>query len=677
MRYIVTLLFFIIYQLGLAQFNSAIDSLNLLNTTSLTDADKATLFQKLGEEYFRNDNLNLSEKSFIKAKSLARKVNDLNQEIEITSAYINRFIHLSSASKGIETTLELKELAINQNNDSLLFKVYGLIVHQYTILGIKIEERKLAADSMLEIAKNLNDTNYLFLSYFDLGVSSSSQKAIHSYKTALLYSNSENNKSKISAVYNNLSAKYLQIGDLDSAIYCADKAFQIAEEIDKTEGMGAARLRAASALFFKKDFNASILKAKEGLNLFKKAGVLRRQDACAKVIFEAYKELGNYKESLKYFELMHLLKDSLNAITQLNEAKFVDKKFEYELIQKRDSMALLQEKNWSKLKLENINNALEKEKLQRYISYGGITMVLIFLVLLFVGFQRKKRDNIVIKQQKNLVEEKNQEILDSITYAKRIQSAILPPLKMVKEYLQESFILYKPKDIVAGDFYWLESVSSKRHSALDAESPNKNEIAGQASNDDIVLFAAADCTGHGVPGAMVSVVCNNGLNRSVREYGLTDPGEILNKTREIVIAEFEKSEEEVKDGMDIALCSLEGNTLKYAGANNPLWIIRKGEILETKANKQPIGYFDNPEPYTTHTIELQKGDSLYIFSDGYVDQFGGEKGKKFKAQAFRELLLTVQDKNMEQQKQIINDIFENWKGNLDQIDDVCVIGVRI
>jgi serine phosphatase RsbU (regulator of sigma subunit) len=229
----------------------------------------------------------------------------------------------------------------------------------------------------------------------------------------------------------------------------------------------------------------------------------------------------------------------------------------------------------------------------------------------------------------------------------------LPPAKLVKEYLQESFILYKPKDVVAGDFYWMEHKDGK------------------------VLFAAADCTGHGVPGAMVSVVCNNGLNRSVREHGLTIPGEVLDKTREIVVQEFEKSEEDVKDGMDIALCSIEGMKLQYAGAYNPLWIIRNGEVLETKANKQPIGKFEKPEPYTTHSFKLEKGDSIYIFSDGYVDQFGGEKEKKFKAKAFRELLLSIQDKAMEVQKKSIDEAFKTWKGDLEQIDDVCVIGVRV
>jgi serine phosphatase RsbU (regulator of sigma subunit) len=219
-----------------------------------------------------------------------------------------------------------------------------------------------------------------------------------------------------------------------------------------------------------------------------------------------------------------------------------------------------------------------------------------------------------------------------------------------------SFILYYPNDIISGDFYCMVSVS-------DTSIPK-------------ILFAAADCTGLGVPGAMVSVVCNNGLNRSVREYGLTDPGEILDKTREIVIEEFEKSEEEVKDGMDIALCSLEGNILKYAGAHNPLWLIRNGEIIETKANKQPIGIFGVEVPFTTHTIELQKGDAVYVFSDGYADQFGGEKGKKMKTVNFKKLLLSIQDKTMGEQKILIDSAFEEWRGGLEQIDDVCVIGIR-
>ena len=209
-----------------------------------------------------------------------------------------------------------------------------------------------------------------------------------------------------------------------------------------------------------------------------------------------------------------------------------------------------------------------------------------------------------IHHQKLIVEEKSQEITDSIEYAKTIQSAILPSSKVINEFLKDSFVLYKPKDIVAGDFYWMEAKA------------------------DRILFAVADCTGHGVPGAMISVVCNNALNRSVREFNLSDPGQILDKARDIVIQEFEKSETEVRDGMDIAICSLIEDKLEYAGAHNPLWIIRNGILIETKANKQPIGKFENLQPYNTHSFQLEKGDTIYIFSDGYSDQFGGDKREK-------------------------------------------------
>ena len=291
-----------------------------------------------------------------------------------------------------------------------------------------------------------------------------------------------------------------------------------------------------------------------------------------------------------------------------------------------------------------------------------LTTGVIFIIINMLGWNRILGQQLVLRKtaEEKLekahesLKEKSDEIIDSINYAKRIQTAILPPDKQIKEHLKNSFVLYKPKDIVAGDFYWME--------------PQENGV----------LFAAADCTGHGVPGAMVSVICNHGLNRSVREFGLTDPGKILTKTRELVISEFDKSEEEVKDGMDIALCSLNGNTLKFAGAHNPLWIIRKGatEVEEVKADKQPIGKYADASPFKTHDIEMQSGDSIYIFSDGFSDQFGGEKGKKFKAKNFKALLLSIQNESIERQKVLIDEAFENWKGTLEQLDDVCVIGMK-
>ncbi len=300
------------------------------------------------------------------------------------------------------------------------------------------------------------------------------------------------------------------------------------------------------------------------------------------------------------------------------------------------------------------------------IIYALIAILLIYLLVQarikrLKGKQKELENEISlatneIRIRKNEIETAHNEMKDSIEYAKRIQNAILPSDKLVKEYINDSFIIYKPKDIVAGDFYWMEP------------------------KGDMVLLAAADCTGHGVSGAMVSVICNNGLNRSVRESGLTDPGEILNETRKIVVEEFEKSEEDVQDGMDIAFCSLSSsNELKFAGANNPLWIVRKNSntIEEVKGDKQPIGAFERSKPFTTHTFQLEPGDVFYIFSDGFSDQFGGDKGKKLKTGNFKELLLKHCAKDMQTQKKVIDEFFENWKGNHEQLDDVCLIGVRV
>ncbi len=266
-----------------------------------------------------------------------------------------------------------------------------------------------------------------------------------------------------------------------------------------------------------------------------------------------------------------------------------------------------------------------------------------------------RKKTAVVVHQKEEIEKKQQEIVSSITYARRIQEAILPSQQIVQEWLPNSFILYKPKDIVAGDFYWVERV------------------------DNLLFFAAADCTGHGVPGAMVSVVCNNSLNRALREFELREPGKLLDKSRELVIGQFEKSREEVKDGMDISLCMLntETNQLQWAGANNPLWIIRNQELIEIKPDKQPIGKYTENKPFTTHTIHLQKNDRMYIFTDGYIDQFGGEKNKKFKTSSLKELLLNIQHSSMEEQKQLLDQTIEKWKGNTEQVDDICIIGVQV
>jgi len=226
------------------------------------------------------------------------------------------------------------------------------------------------------------------------------------------------------------------------------------------------------------------------------------------------------------------------------------------------------------------------------------------------------------------------------------------------------FILYRPKDIVSGDFYYAQA-----HKAI-------------GSDREIFYLCTADCTGHGVPGALMSMVGISRLNESILEKNIVKPNEILDNVRRGIIDSLnpEGSEEESKDGMDCVLCAydFENSKLEFAAANNPLWLVRNKEVIEYKADQMPVGkYNDESKPFTLQTIDLQKGDTIYTFTDGYADQFGGPKGKKFKYKQLQEMLLAASDLPLDTQKEQLNTAFEKWKGDLEQVDDVCVIGIRI
>lgn len=251
---------------------------------------------------------------------------------------------------------------------------------------------------------------------------------------------------------------------------------------------------------------------------------------------------------------------------------------------------------------------------------------------------------------------KNREITDNVNYAKRIQAAILPDIVKIQKSFVDSFVLYLPKDIVSGDFY---SFFRK---------------------GDTAIIISADCTGHGVTGAFLSVVGNSLLTQIVNENNIFDPGKILDKLHESVIETLNQRNGDSTDGMDVAICTvdLKKNILYYAGANRPLWIYRNGECLIYKPDKFPVGgmQIKHEENFMCHEIQLEKNDSVYIFSDGYADQFGGDRGKKLMTKKLKEILLSIQQLNMEQQKARLLHEFTNWKGEHDQVDDVLMIGIR-
>ncbi len=306
---------------------------------------------------------------------------------------------------------------------------------------------------------------------------------------------------------------------------------------------------------------------------------------------------------------------------------------------------------------KNAYTPLHLNMLKTLASYTAIALENANLVEHLEDKVKERTEKIV--KQKEIIEENNKHITDSIKYAKRIQEAFLPSEDSVRALLENSFVLYKPKDIVSGDFYWIEQKGNK------------------------ILFAVADCTGHGVPGAFMSIIGFNGLNQLVNEYDYTKPSEILTLLNKNISNTLRQKVEDsvIRDGMDIAICAIDLKTreLEFAGAYSPLIIIRDGEIMKIRGDKHPIGNFvgEAEFTFTNNEMTLLPGDKIYIYSDGFIDQFGGQGGKKLKYNNFKKLLLNNHQKSMRDQKEAINTFFEEWRAGLEQIDDVCLIGISI
>ncbi len=567
--------------------------------------------------------------------------------------------NMGKSEKAIANFNKAIELHLKLKNTSQISYCYNNIAAVYDEQGLAKEAYEYYMKS-LQMSEKFNDTSLIATAYNNLGVWHYYQDNLDSakilLKKALIWFNYDDDPVGLTSIYTSLGYFYDSEGKKDSALIMYEKSIKTIEGAGFPQQLSSAYSNISILYYEQGDYDLAKKYGLIALKYAQEANQPRAIDYAANQLYSINVALKNYKEALDYYILSKKMNDSIvNASTRYSA---LQDKFSFEFKQKKflDSLRHLDEKKILASQVREANLISEKKNIAITITSIASLLLLILGFIIYRRYKISQKQKNIIALQKDIMFEKNMEILDSIRYAKRIQAAILPTKKIVRQNLEKSFIYYKPKDIVAGDFYWMEP------------------------KEDRVLFAAADCTGHGVPGAMVSVVCNNGLNRSVREHGLTDPGEILDKTREIVIEEFEKSEEDVKDGMDIALCSLEdGNILKYAGANNPLWLIKNNtnEIQEVKANKQHIGKSQKSEKFKTHELQLSEGDTFYIFSDGFADQFGGDKGKKFKTANLKRLLLSIQNESMEQQKELINKAFEDWMGELEQLDDVCVIGVRV
>lgn len=606
-------------------------------------------------------------KYFEECVDLNSKIEDESQ-VASTASTLNNigliYKKKGNYNKAIDYYLQSLNIREKVNDTSGVISSLNNISTIYLDMG-EDEKAIEVINRCLKIVDIHQDTRSAAIAFNNLGMVYEKQKkilkAIKAFKQSAQLFKKSNSLRDIALITSNVGVMYRDLGEIDSAFYYIHQASDIGKEINDPEVIASTDFNLA-ILYIDTAPSKAIALGEKARNISIEIHSIQIQKESSEVLWRAYRNKKNYKKALDMYEEYIMLRDSLNSEENQKEVIRQEYKYEYDKQAALDSIKTAENSKIQEAEIARKNIEIKSKQKEQNLLYGGLGLVVLFALFIFNRFKITSKQKNIIENQKHLVEEKNKEILDSINYAKRIQTAILPPQKMIKNYLPDSFILYKPKDIVAGDFYWLEPIGSLKKE---------------------VLFAVADCTGHGVPGAMVSVICNNGLNRSVREQGLSEPGKILDKTREIVIAEFEKSEEDVKDGMDIAICNLKQleNTyrLQYAGAHNPLWIIKQGsnEVKEIKANKQPIGKYEDQRPYTTHELELNEGDTIYIFSDGFADQFGGYKGKKFKTANFKKLLLSIQHESMENQKTLIDKAFEDWKNNIEQVDDVCVIGIRI
>jgi serine phosphatase RsbU (regulator of sigma subunit) len=474
----------------------------------------------------------------------------------------------------------------------------------------------------LESRLKTDDTRSIADSYLLIGATQHKVKkfdlAFENFQKALLQYAKIDDKKRLAETYRNYAEVYISQSHIDDALNFLQQAEQLAIETGSMDNQIMISEQLA-AIYYQKE---------------------KHKEAYEKLAFHTEQ----YKKSTGESKYRDIVK---NILAYKNEKEKKIKQLEFD----------------------------QKEERQEIIIIAGITIIILiagFLVFLFNRLKVTKKQKEILAYRKLQIDKafleleiKNKEILDSINYAKRIQSALLPSEQTVAAAFSDIFVYYKPKDIVAGDFYWLEQKNNR------------------------ILLAAADCTGHGVPGAMVSVICNNSLNRSVHEFGLTNPAAILNKTKELVEREFAKSSERMMDGMDIALFAIEGYNpasahnsnykIEFSGANNPMWVIRKDQAIieEFKGDKLPIGISDLHKSYTHTELHLSKGDLIYLFSDGLVDQFGGSKGKKLKTSGLKTLLLSIQELAMKDQHQKIADFFTIWQGSLEQVDDICIIGVRL
>ncbi len=496
----------------------------------------------------------------------------------------------------------------------------------------------------------------------------------------------------LSVLYNNMGKLFDVQNKYDKAIEYYNKSIKIKKQQGNKQGLTISYAGLSDLYIKKKEYYKAIEYANLSKDIALKIQAVEDQREAYKFLSIAYDSIGDNVTAYKFYRKFILLKDSIS--NKENNEIIGELKEKYQAEKSKQEI----EKQQILIEKQEIEN--EKQKTIRNAFILGFILIFLFAIILFRNFRVIKKSNTLLAEQKEEIIEKNEELnqqneeiisqrdeietqrdvvvgqkeqleyihnelTNSISYAENIQTALLPSPSFIDNVLDEYFVLYKPRDIVSGDFYWINKIDEK------------------------IIIIAADCTGHGVPGAFMSMLGISFLNDIINKQKVLQPGEILNSLRNNIISSLRQKEKSdiienetrvmVKDGLDMSVCVFDSKTniLLFAGANNPFYYIQNKEINIVKGDKMPVSIYYRLDNFKTHKIQLNKGDSFYLFTDGFADQFGGEMEKKFNYKRFRELLLSVNSYKMSEQKEQLNNTIEKWKGKTDQIDDILVLGIRI
>lgn len=606
-----------------------------------SNIDSAGIFAK---KALASLNKSGNKKFIAKTLSLIGSINDKNGKPEEALTMVFKTIQILNEIKDttelVMAYCNLARIYNNLQNDDKSFEYFNIAYD----LSKKANLEKLQASCLSSIGYY-----YVLKDQFN--------KAKEFHLKALEIRLRINDKAGLPQSYSNLGYLAGQQGDLKSCIKYALLSISICKELGDKARMHYSYFDVGTAYYDLKKYDYALKYYDSAYVMSKSNNDKRHELRTLLELAKCHQKLGDYKFSADIFNNYTRMYDSLNITESSEKILSIQNKFEVESRQKQIEL-LEKNSQINELKISNGKRGM------LFLAIG-IAFLLILAILLYNRFRLKQKSNnelqeknLAIQKQKNELAEKNKEITDSIQYAKKIQTALLASDELFENNFEDYFILYKPKDIVAGDFYWAQIIGSK------------------------ILVMTADCTGHGVPGAFMSLLGVSFLNEITIEKGIVQPNIVFDALRNNIIKALNASNKnaDTKDGMDAVLCSFDKTTfqMEFAGANNPVWLIRGNELMEFKPDKMPIGKnYGDEKPFTLFKTELQKGDIVYTLTDGFGDQFGGEKGKKFKDKQLKETLMKIKDLNLCDQKSHLENMIEEWRGSLEQVDDILLIAVKI